>query len=363
MRDQRTVLGVDGGNSKTFAVVSDAGGRLLGFARGSGSNHEGIGFEAAERILRDVAGRALRDAKITRPVDAAFWALAGADTGSDFDRLGTIVKRVGVAGSNTVENDLSAALGAGLTRGWGVGVVCGAGFSSGGIAPDGRRLQFPSLGAITGDWGGGQTIGLEVLRLAHRTYDGRGRASRLADRVPPLLGMASFDELPERVRSEDLDWSAVRDDLPPLLFAAADEGDETARALVRRVGEEVGVTAATLIRRLGVEALDVEVVVAGSVFHGESPLLLEAIERRVREAAPRARIVRPAFHPVVGAVFQALRGLGIEVDEQVRQKALETLPQELQGEQGQTPHQTSKGTGAWETERKERDKRSSSNGS
>jgi len=323
------VLGVDGGNSKTMALVSDPAGRLLGFARAEGSNHERLGFEAAERILRGVATEALRDAGIGGPAAGAFWALAGADTGSDFEQLGAIVERLAVAETNTVENDLWATLGAGLTRDWGVGVACGAGFCAGGIAPDGRMLKFPSLGQATGDWGGGEDIGMEVLRLAHRAHDGRGRPSRLGDRVPAALGMASFDELPERMRAGTFDWNAVRDRLPPLLFAAADEGDVTARGLVRRIGEEVGLTAATIIRHLGLEGLDVEVVLGGSVFRGENPLLLETIVGSVRASAPRARIVRPAFHPVVGAVFQALRRLGIEVDDGVRENARVTLPKDL----------------------------------
>ena len=329
MNNGRSVLGIDGGNSKTLAVVCDTAGRVLGSARAEGSNHERIGFEGTERVLRDVARRALEDADIERPVDAAFWALAGADTTSDFERLGKMVQHIDVAERNTVENDLSAALGAGLTRGWGVGVVCGAGFSSGGIAPDGRRLKYPSLGPASGDWGGGEDIGIETLRLAHRAYDGRGEPSRLADLVPAALGMTSFDELPERMRSGDLDWNIVRDRLPPLLFEAADGEDATARALVHRIGKEVGLTAATLIRRLGLGDLDVEVVLGGSIFRSKNRLLHDAIEKTVRTTAPRARIVRPAFQPVMGAAFEALRMLGIDIDERVQAGVRATLPLDL----------------------------------
>jgi len=325
----QTVIGIDGGNSKTHVLVADAGGCILGFARAEGSNHERIGFVAAEQVLRSAVTCALDDAAVQAPVDGAFWALAGADTASDFERLAEIVRRIGVAERDTVENDLSAALGAGLTRGWGVGIVCGAGFSSGGIAPDGRRLKFPSLGMPTGDWGGGEEIGLEVLRLAHRAYDGRGDESQLADLVPRALGMASFAELPERMRADDLDWVVVRDGLPPLLFETASAGDAVARSLVLRIGNEGGVTAATIIRRLGLEDLDVEVVLGGSVFRSESRTLFETIEARVRETAPEARIVRPEFPPVVGALFEALRELGIPIDEHIRETVRTTLPEAL----------------------------------
>lgn len=324
----RRVIGVDGGNSKTLALVSDEEGHILGLARAEGSNHEGIGFPSAERVLHRITHDALADAGISEPIDCAFWALAGADVKSDFERLESIVTRIGIANENIVKNDVSAVMGAGFSRGWGVGIVCGAGFSAGGIAPDGHELQFPSLGPATGDWGGGEEIGLEVLRLAHRSYDGRGAPSLLVDRVPVALGMTSLEELPARMREGSLDWTAVRDVLPPILFDVAQTGDNVARDLVMRIGEEVATSAATIIKRLGMQELEVEVVLGGSVFNGAGSLLLETIEERVRRAAPLARIIRPEFPPVVGAVFQALRFLGIDIDERLRANVRTTLPAE-----------------------------------
>jgi N-acetylglucosamine kinase-like BadF-type ATPase len=325
------VLGVDGGNSKTFALVADAEGHPLGFARAAGSNHERIGFAEAERVLDRVAHEALADARLDGPADCAFWGLAGADVESDFERLRAIVKRIGAAKRNLVENDTAAAMGAGFTRGWGVGVICGAGFSAAGIAPDGRETRFPSLGAATGDWGGGEAVGLEVLRLAHRSHDGRGDPSLLADRVASALGMTSLDEVPSRVRAETLDWTAIRDKLPLLLFEVALEGDEVARGLVMRIGEEVATTATTIIKRLGLQETDVEVVLGGSVFNGKGSLLMETITERILRIAPLARIIRPEFPPVVGAVFQALRALGVDIDERIRANVRTTLPAELAG--------------------------------
>lgn len=323
------VLGVDGGNSKTFALIADIEGRSLAFARAAGSNHERIGFAEAELVLERVARESLAQAGINAPVDVGFWGLAGADVPSDFEVLDTIVARISAARHNTVKNDLAAVMGAGLSRGWGVGIVFGAGFSAGGLAPDGREIKLPSMGAATGDWGGGGVLAMEVLRLAHRSYDGRGDASLLEERVPAVLGISSFEELPARIRNETIDWEAACAELPPLLFEAAAAGDEVARGLVARAGEEVGKTAAALIERLGLRGTDVEVVLGGSVFRGEGSLLLEAVRTTIRQSAPRARIVLPEFQPVVGAVFQAMRDLGIDVDDRIRRNMRTSLPAEL----------------------------------
>lgn len=323
------VLGVDGGNSKTFALVANTEGHVLGFGRTEGSNHEGVGFGEAERTLHRAAHAALAGASVGGSVSFAFWGLAGADLPSDFERLYPIVNRINAAKRNVVKNDTVAAMGAGFTRGWGVGIISGAGFNAGGIAPDGREIQLAAMGSPTGDWGGGGDIGLEVLRLAYRGYDGRGSPTLLTERAPTALGLQSIEEIPLRIRAGTLDWQAIRDKLPPLLFDAAYETDEVACDLVVRIGEEIGVTAVTIIARLGMEKLDVEVVLGGSVFKGAGPLLLDTIRAKVHRAAPRARIIHPEFHPVVGAVFQALRHLGIEAGSEVRANVRATLPLEL----------------------------------
>lgn len=325
----KAVLGVDGGNSKTYALIADLDGCALGFARDGGSNHERIGFAEAEVVLQRVTSESLTQAGVGSPVESGFWGLAGADVPSDFEALNAIVARVGAAKDNVVENDLCAAMAAGLSRRWGVGIVFGAGFSAGGIAPDGREIKLPSMGAATGDWGGGGVLAMEVLRLAHRSYDGRGDASLLEECVPEVLGISSFEELPARIRDESIDWDNALAELPPLLFGAAAAGDKVARALVVRVGEEVGTTAQALIKRLGLQDTDVEVVLGGSVFRGKGSLLLETVRAVVNEGAPRARVILPEFHPVVGAVFRALLHLGIEADDRVRRNLRSTVPAEL----------------------------------
>ena len=114
-----------------------------------------------------------------------------------------------------------------------------------------------------------------------------------------------------------------------MLFEAAAAGDNVARGLVARVGEEVGTTAAALIKRLELQETDVEVVLGGSVFRGRGSLLLETVRTTIRQSAPRARVVLPEFHPVVGAVLQALRNLGIDVDDRIRGNLRASLPAEL----------------------------------
>ena len=323
------VLGVDGGNSKTFALVADLSGRILGFGRGPGSNHENLGFAETGVVLERCAQEALGEARGKAPASMAYWGLAGADIRTDEEDLTKLVAGLGLAARNVVRNDTIVSMAAGMTRGWGVGVICGAGFNAAGISPDGREVRFPAMGAPTGDWGGGSDIGMETLRLAYRSLDGRGRTSVLEQRVADALGLSTLEEVPMGYRNGLITWETCRDRLPPVLFAAANDGDKVAQDLVVRIGKEVGVSARTIIKRLGMENLDVEVVLGGSIFRGEGPLLLDTVIQDIQQSVPKARIVLPEFPPIVGALFQAIRCAGAEVDELVRETVRKTLPAAL----------------------------------
>src|SRR5262249_19527905 len=79
---------------------------------------------------------------------------------------------------------------AGTERGWGIAVVCGAGINGLGRAPDGREVRFLSLGEVSGDWGGGEDVGLAALAAAARSVDGRGPRTVLETAVPAHFGLS-----------------------------------------------------------------------------------------------------------------------------------------------------------------------------
>jgi N-acetylglucosamine kinase-like BadF-type ATPase len=157
--------------------------------------------------------------------------------------------------------------------------------------------------------------------------------------VLTALGLPSVEELISQLYQSQFDYYPGQFDqrrllaLVPLVFEAANEGDQVAQDLVVRVGTEVGTTANAIVKRLGLEATDVEVVLGGSVFKGKGPLLVDTVSQVVCRVAPRATIVLPEFEPVVGAVLLALEGLGLEVNEAVYANVRASLPDELRPKQ------------------------------
>src|SRR4051812_23234 len=122
-------LGVDGGNTKSLAIVADLDGRVLGTGRSGCGDIYGTTPEAALAEL-DRAISAALEAAAVRPehVAAAGFSLAGADWPEDFTFLGAEMRgRVGDAAKTVVVNDAIGALVAGTPEGDGVAVVCGTG--------------------------------------------------------------------------------------------------------------------------------------------------------------------------------------------------------------------------------------------
>ena len=64
------VLGVDGGGTKTHAVVADTTGAVLGFATTGGSNWEMVGLDGAGASVSEAAIGALRAAIVDAHVRA-----------------------------------------------------------------------------------------------------------------------------------------------------------------------------------------------------------------------------------------------------------------------------------------------------
>lgn len=309
------LLAVDGGNSKTDVLICDTTGRVLASARGRGTNHQTAGgVEEAMRRLDDLVARARADAGLTdERIALAAVYLAGADLPVELAMLTEAVSAADWAAKSVVDNDTLALLRAGTEAPDAVAVVCGAGINCVGRAADGRTVRFPALGVITGDWGGGDELGVVALWHATRAEDGRGPATALASAVAAHFGVTTAAEL---AAAAHLDPSVAErlGELTPVLFHLSREGDEVARSVVVRQGEEVALLAGAALRRLGLAAAPATVVLGGGVLRGRDPLLFSTIRERLAEQAPLAELTVVSHPPVVGAALLGLDALGATPD-------------------------------------------------
>jgi N-acetylglucosamine kinase-like BadF-type ATPase len=323
------VLGIDGGGTKTFALVADTQGQLHGFGQAGPSNHQGRGLAAAMLSIERAGRDALQSAGVREnEITIVSCGLGGADLPEDFAMLQPALEQLNLGSRVDLRNDTQVALRAGTHKTWGVVLICGTGFNVAGRAPDGREICFPGLGWISGDWGGAGTLAIEMIRLVMREADGRGRPTALTHMLLEALEQPTPYELMRALYHQRIE----RPDLlatVPLLFRAAMQVDEPAQELIIRLGEELAISAVAVIRRLGLEEQPVEVVLGGSVFKGEGSLLTDTLIQVIHRVAPRAVLVWPAFEPVVGAVLLGLEAAGVTVDDQIYTQLQGTMPEPL----------------------------------
>lgn len=313
----RCVMGIDGGNSKTFAVITDERGRLLGRGLAGGGNHQTQGIRLALEHIRQSADMALKQAGLNYD-DISFvqYGLAGADRQKDFDIL-----RPGLASlpfrSWDVVCDTYEGLRAGSPDNVGVVLVCGSGTNAAGRNRQGHTVQTGGFGYLFGDRTGGGDLARETFSHAIRSWDLREKPSILTEKVAKYFGFADMEQVYNHFLDNDL--CDVPLDLTILLHEAADEGDELAIALLRRSGNELGRAANSVIRRLGGFGGDaIPIVLVGSVLQeGRNPHLLGALRETVAEENDRFELVIPRMAPVYGAVLLAMDHLGLPVTDEI----------------------------------------------
>jgi N-acetylglucosamine kinase-like BadF-type ATPase len=321
------VLAVDGGNSKTDLALVGADGALLSLVRGPQSSPHHLGLDGCLGVLASLLDEAVSEAGLRATngaiADVAELTLAGVDFPVEEQQLEDAVRARPWARRITVRNDTFAVLRAGTERGWGVAVVCGAGINCVGVAPDGRHARFPSLGAITGDWGGGYDVGLEAVWAAARSEDGRGPKTSLEREVPAHFGLETPIELAEAIHAGRIGQRRVIE-LAPMVLAEA-ESDAVARQIVDRLVAEVAAMARVALTRLGLDQDSVEVLLGGGLLQTANDGLLSEIERALAGTGPSITVRSTRSPAIVGAALLGLDALRAKRD------AHDRLRQELGG--------------------------------
>ena len=318
------VLAIDGGNSKTDVALVTETGHVLAHVRGPGSSPHNLGIDGSAALLDELVAKAAALAGLPDRVGCADHAgvyLAGVDIPVETGWLRDAIAARRWSPQLIVDNDTLALLRAGTDEPDAVAVVCGAGINCVGVAADGRQVRFPSLGRISGDWGGGVHLGDEALWWAARGVDGRAEPSILAELIPEHFERPDLQAVIEDLHFEHLHWGRLGELAPMVLHAGSELGDASAGRIVRRLAEEVVVLAATALRRLGLLEQPTVAVLGGGVLTSEDPLLHSAIRDGLAAAAPRCAIHVTDVPPVVGAALWGLDGVQATASAEERLRA------------------------------------------
>ncbi len=304
-------LGIDGGGTKTHALIADETGQAVGFAHGGTGTWEGVGYDGLAEVLKEVSTHALDMAGIhMEQIAGAGIGLAGYDWPSQKqDHLNAIA----AAGLNVplqIVNDAALGIAAGAEEGWGVSIGSGTGCNCRGRSKDHLREGRVVGGA--GHWSGEAAGGFDILLRAMRAvafeWDKRGPGTALTPAFIKHVGAKDLDDFIEGnyIGTYGLDPAMIM-----LTFEIARAGDAQAIDVMRWAGRELGGMAVGVINQLDLQKENFDVVLIGSIFDGH-PAIQENVGETVHQVAPGARLVRLNVPPVVGGVVLGMEAAGLD---------------------------------------------------
>ena len=299
-------IGVDGGASKTAALVIDETGAPHGRGLAGGSNHLRVGIEAATRNIERAVNIALVEAGVAiRNIEYAYCGIAGADHPAHRQRVIDSLRIFFPSGNFIIDTDARIALTGAVGFESGVVIIAGTGSVAFGRNAEKQEARAGGWGPTLGDEGSGYAIARDGLSAIVRAHDGRGRATKMTDMLCYDYDMCSPEDLPRFVYAT----TTHADDIArygKLVIEAARLGDEVASEILDRAGCELADCVAAVARKLRMSETEFPVAYVGGAFNA-GDLLLAPMRQHLVKDTPKATLMPPKHSPVEGAAMMAIR--------------------------------------------------------
>ena len=266
-------LGVDGGGSKTLAIVVDERGNERGRAVAGSSNHTGGGIEQSIRSIYSAVEEAARQAGCVLPMSSGWFGLAGVDRRADYDLILPYLKPL--AHNIRLTNDAELVL-SGLPGAVGVALIAGTGSIALGRNARGTIARSGGWGHIIGDEGSGYDLGRRCLQAVARATDGRGQATMLTDLLLKHWQLDDASGMIGKVYNEDS--KATVASLSALVFAAARNGDEVACGIVDDAARELALAVMAVQHMLDFDGEQVALALGGGLLLHETDFRIRVVE-------------------------------------------------------------------------------------
>ncbi len=294
------LLGVDGGGSKTVALLADRKGKILARGWGGPSNIHAAGVEPALRELELAVDGALAAAGV-KPASlrALCLGMSGAGRTEDQDVFRAWAGRRFPGLPLRIATDAELVLAAGTPAGWGLAVVSGTGSIVWARSRDGLTARAGGWGSLMGDEGSGYAIGQAALQMVARAADGRAAHTALTRLVLARWGLADAQALIRRVSDPPLERAEVAA-LTPLVEQAAAQGDLAAERILAQAGFELAAAARAAADQLSLSGAIPCALSGGALLH--SGLLPSAFLVSARMAGLTLEPLERVEEPVLGAV-------------------------------------------------------------
>jgi N-acetylglucosamine kinase-like BadF-type ATPase len=298
-------LGIDGGGTKTEALICDEFGQIIGRGRSGPSNPLFIGKDTAFENIKlsiDIASRYYNGNMF---FDSASICIPGIKRYKDEVKTQLLQNS-----KNTYidSDELNAFYGA-LAKPFGIVVIAGTGSFTVGINKRGEKAVLGGWGPIIGDEGSGYHIGICGLKSIVMEYEGAGVKTSLTPKIMKELGLKKVPELRRLIYSKDFDRTIIAN-LSNLVHESAIEGDPASVNIVNTAAAHLAELVNRVVEQLKMYDGDYDAVLTGGVSNFKDLILVPFTESIERE---NINIKKPQYVPAIGSLMIALKESGIDV--------------------------------------------------
>ncbi|MGB5292861.1 MAG: BadF/BadG/BcrA/BcrD ATPase family protein [Lysobacterales bacterium] len=310
----RLILGVDGGGSKTAALVAllDESGQLsiLGRGKGGPSNLRLAGKELSLASLDQAVNEALKKADVSgRNLDYAVLALAGSGSPDVQRDVSNWAEQRKLSPRVEIIPDVEPVLAEGTVNGQGVALIVGTGSVAIGITRDGRSVTKGGWGHWFGDKGSGYYLGYKALAAVAEASDEIGPETVLSEMVLDVLGATDPREILTEVSASGDTRREVAALAPTVLHAAA-ANDSVAQRIMNEAIEEAVKLVAAVTKTLGFDA-PFPLALAGGVAC-RNQYFRDALLLELNKLQPPPGVITVVDQPVLGCLTIARKELAEE---------------------------------------------------
>lgn len=308
----RCFIGIDAGGTNTRGLCVSEDGKVIAHAIGGTGNYQVVGINQAFSTIKDVVEVCLHQASINNyEVASIGFGISGLDRKKDEDIITKMIGDMQISSPYVLKNDTFLILRAGTDDGVGIAVVSGTGSNTVGRARDGKEMRVGGLGFEFGDTGSGHDIAVAGIRAAFRARDGRGPNTIIGRLIVDRLSLKDLDDLvdlgipSEGTENNEIKYSISM--LAPLVFEAADMGDQVAKSILVEMGRDLGLSVVLVGKRLFSREDTFPLVLGGSVLSKTKiSLFADTIIEYTKSYFPNVQGFVLSYPPVVGGVLLAI---------------------------------------------------------
>ncbi|MBQ3045287.1 MAG: hypothetical protein IJD49_05005 [Clostridia bacterium] len=313
MAENKFFLGIDGGGSKTTAVVFNEKGEFICKACGESINYYSVGMENARKAMSDIVNRLSHKNFDCTVIGMS--ALSERATNDETERFcGGIIE------SNKIimDSDLYVALEAMECEGECAVVISGTGSMAVCRNCDGSISHAGGFGYILGDEGSGYSIALLAIKAAIRAAENCAPSTLLTQKCLDYFSINNVYELIDLFYEKGVSRKSIAAFAKEVIICA-EKADSVTTGIIEGEAKLLSETALSLLKD---KSNDIPVGLWGGMFQ-HNRIFRESFSENLRKEG-FCNVKLLSFTPETGAIFACYRNSGIEIVDIIRNNIMAT---------------------------------------